>query len=77
MLALFDFFPSYCPKCARNMPQWIGIDKSHMKDFLAHASFSCECGLQYQRVPTPSLLKAADMYGDLKRNYDPERWVEP
>jgi hypothetical protein len=66
MIYIIDQPPNYCPQCARDLrPLWKTGNRS---DFHAHASFSCPCGAQYQKVTTALILNAADEEGDLKQH---------
>ena len=63
-IALFDFTPSYCPFCGRRI-RFTGIYQE--RDYKAHCSYSCACGLSYQLIPTADLLEIAGKHGDLDR----------
>lgn len=62
MKALFDFSPKYCPNCGEDM-RHIDNDNDYTR---AHCSFTCGCGVQYQKADTDKILKAAeDSGGDM------------
>jgi hypothetical protein len=64
MIALFTFQPSFCPSCGKRFEH----SDYNAQDFTAYASFTCDCGLDYQRVNEGDALDAAEAAGgDLKR----------
>lgn len=61
MLALYDFIPSYCPHCGKELH--IAADQCALYDWQHKNSFLCGCGLRYLRVDTDNALDAADASG--------------
>jgi len=58
MIALFDFFPSYCPQCGNY------LGGSLDADYLYHASHSCPCcGTGFQLAETEAMFEAAEKSG--------------
>jgi L-rhamnose isomerase len=65
MIALFDFTPKACPNCGKHI-RW---DKHSQNDYNVKCSFSCDCGMHYQKVNTDALVKTAQENGGDLPNY--------
>lgn len=61
-LFIISFTPMSCPNCQKDLSkQW--LNKGNREDFLAGASFTCDCGLHYQYVPANLIQEAARKAG--------------
>lgn len=61
MIFLTDSWPTFCPKCGESTKP----SPSTLSDFHAGASHSCNCGAQWQHVPTLNLVMTSKAFGDL------------
>ncbi len=60
MIAIFDFIPSHCPACGKNIRPYGSFPTA---DYLEGASHTCSCGVHYQFIKTESLLEVAEQEG--------------
>jgi hypothetical protein len=61
MKHILDFIPNFCPNCGTEQKL---SNKAVENDFLVGASFTCQCGVCYQYVPTNAIIEVADKHGD-------------
>jgi transcription elongation factor Elf1 len=66
MIAVYDFVPSFCPNCGKEIDLTGRAPGGYWRDadYNAGASHECQgCGLMYQRAAREDILTAADAYG--------------
>jgi hypothetical protein len=65
MKALYDFEPHFCPNCGRSSA-FSNQLRLHW-NYLLRNSFTCQCGLRYQKASTRIINQAAEQSdGDLQ-----------
>jgi hypothetical protein len=65
MKFVIDEFPKFCPGCGCSNLLQTPMNKAYLlKDFSLGVSFRCNCGTEYQFVPTTDIIQIATKHGD-------------